>query len=103
MQAKSRLAGAWSVVLVICHLAGLFSFSHRSFRFKVGSSSQDDGHRRRRKQSASYCVAHSNNPAVKPHFQRVEDNAFHHSFCSENERSYLETVSFGASEATRLR
>ena len=44
--------------------------------------------------------AHSKNLAAWPYFQRVEDNSFHHSFCSENERRYLETVSFGAKEAT---
>ena len=43
------------------------------------------------------------NLAAWPYFQRVEESPrrpFHHSFCSENERRYLETVSFGANEAT---
>ena len=73
---------------------------------RLAKAAQDDGHRSAvagRKKSAFCCVTHSKRPAASPHFQRVEDNTFHHSFCSEDERRYLETVSFGAKEATRLR
>ena len=73
---------------------------------RLAKAAQDDGHRSAvagRKKSAFCCVTHSKRPAASPRFQRVEDNTFHHSFCSEDERRYLETVSFVAKDATRLR